>query len=401
VRKATIKIKRFKRYTSRVARTIMHLDLDAFFCAVEELRDPTLKDKPFVVGGKPNERGVVSSASYAARKFGVRNAMPTSQALRLCPALVVVSHSRGDYGEYSRRVMSLLREYGGTLEQISIDEAFVDVSGLAIDSKTLALEIQSRIRDEIHLPASIGIATSKVVAKMASGTAKPNGVLVIEPGQEAVFLAPMSVGELWGIGKQTVPRLNDIGIHTIGDLQTASPDRLRRLFHSRAEEVIARARGIDDSPVQTERETKSISEEITFTKDTRDADELRKTLLALSDQVASKLRANELHARTVHLKLRWKDFTTVTRQTTLSQPTQLGDDLFLAVEKLWLANWKRGEWVRLLGVGVSGLEAGAQMKLFDDAERKDRLAVANVVDALRKQYGSDVVKRASLTSERK
>jgi nucleotidyltransferase/DNA polymerase involved in DNA repair len=297
--------------------------------------------------------------------------------------------------------MDLLREYGGALEQISIDEAFIDVSGLAIDSKTFALEIQSRIRDEIHLPASIGIATSKVVAKMASGTAKPNGVLVIEPGQEAVFLAPMSVGELWGIGKQTVPRLNDIGIYTIGDLQTASPERLRRLFHLRAEEVIARASGIDDSPVQTERETKSISEEITFTKDTRDADELRKTLLVLSDQVAAKLRANALHARTVHLKLRWKDFTTVTRQTTLREPTQLDDDIFNVVEKLWLANWKRGEWVRLIGVGVSGLEASAQMKLFEDAERQDRLAVAKVVDALRQQYGSDVVKRASLTSERK
>lgn len=211
-------------------RTIFHLDLDAFFCAVEELRNPALKGKPFIVGGKPNERGVVSSASYPARAFGIRNAMPTSQAMRLCPKLIVVSTSHGVYGDYSRKVMALLREYGEQLQQISVDEAFMDVTGLASEPRALAVEMQTRIREQLQLPASIGVATSKLVAKMASGAAKPNGIKVISAGEEATFLAPMPAGELWGIGKATAARLEQLNIFTIGDLQRASPDYVRRIF---------------------------------------------------------------------------------------------------------------------------------------------------------------------------
>lgn len=381
-------------------RTIFHLDLDAFFCAVEELRDPSLRGKPFMVGGRPDQRGVVASASYPARAFGVRSAMPTSQALRLCPALIIVPGSHGVYGEYSGRVMALLREYGETLQQISIDEAFIDMTEFAgragIPPRELALEIQARIRDELHLPASLGVATSKLVAKMASGRAKPNGVLVIEPGQEAAFMAPMDVSELWGVGKATAPRLHALGIRTIGDLQRATPALAARVFGRHAEHVIERARGMDDSPVHEERDAKSISEERTFSRDVSRADTLRDMLLALSDEVAARLRAHGLFARTVHLKLRWQDFTTITRQATLPVPTQLGEEIFAAVEPLWRAAWKPGEKVRLLGVGASGLGESVQLPMFDESEREHKLALARVVDDLRKQYGKGAIKRGRL-----
>lgn len=351
-----------------------------------------------MVGGKPNERGVVASASYAARKFGVRNAMPTAQAMRLCPGLIVVSHHRGDYSAFSRQVMSLLHEYGDAFQPISIDEAFLDLTELVkgITPLALAAEIQTRIRDEIHLPASIGVATSKLVAKMASGMAKPNGIKVIAPGDEAAFLAPMAVNELWGVGAATAARLSAIGIRTIGQIARAQPNQLRRIFGNQTDEVIAHANGIDDSPVQPDREIKSVSEERTFARDVSDPEILRKMLLALSDAVAMRLRANDLAARTVHLKLRWHDFNTITRQNTLPAPTQLGDEIFAAVEALWQSVWHKGDKVRLLGVGASGFEDNAQMSLFDDNKREQKRALANTLDELRKHYGDTIVRRASL-----
>ncbi len=395
-------------------RTILHLDLDAFFCAVEELRDPSLSGKAFIVGGRAHERGVVSSASYPARKFGIRNAMPTSQAIRLCPGLIVVPHSHGTYSEYSRKVMVLLHDYGEALQQISVDEAFLDVTGLSNDPRVLALEIQARIRDEIQLPASIGVAMSKLVAKMASGNAKPNGVLVIAPGKEAEFLAPMRVGELWGIGKATEARLEQLGVNTIGDLQRATPAYLKRVFPNHAESVIARAQGIDDSPVQTEREAKSISEERTFSRDVTDATVLRKALLQMSDDVAARLRKHTLTSRTVHLKLRWHDFYTVTRQTTLPSATQLGDEIFAAVEPLWMAAWlergsgnaintgrTRGDPIRLIGVGVSGFGEDGQIGLFDGDAREEKLSLAHTLDELQQRYGKQVVRRASLINKKR
>jgi DNA polymerase-4 len=243
------------------------------------------------------------------------------------------------------------------------------------------------------------VATNKLVAKMASGRAKPNGVLVIEPGNEAEFLAPMAVGELWGVGKATVPRLEMMGIKTIGDLQRANPINLTRVFGNQAEQVIERARGIDRSPVEVDREAKSISEERTFARDISDREELRKVLLNLSDAVAARLRKHGLFAKTIHLKLRWHDFKTVTRQTTLSQPTQLGEEIFAAVEPLWLATWRKGERVRLLGVGGSTLSEGTQLSLFDD-EQQQKINLAKTVDHLREQYGNKIVTRASLRRKR-
>jgi DNA polymerase-4 len=224
-------------------------------------------------------------------------------------------------------------------------------------------------------------------------------VLVIEPGSEAEFLAPMSVGELWGVGKATVPRLEMMGIKTIGDLQRANPIHLTRVFGNQAEQAIERARGIDRSPVEVDREAKSISEERTFARDISDREELRKVLLNLSDAVAARLRKHGLFAKTIHLKLRWHDFKTVTRQTTLRQPTQLGEEIFAAVEPLWLATWRKGERVRLLGVGGSTLSEGTQLSLFDD-EQQQKINLAKTVDHLREQYGNKIVTRASLRRKR-
>ena len=371
-----------------------------------------MRGKPFVVGGRPEQRGVVSSASYPARKFGVRNAMPTSQALRLCPRLIIVPAAHAIYAEYSQRVMALLRDYGDAVQQISVDEAFLDLTDLIDltdlttgDASLLALEIQRRIRDEIHLPASIGVATSKLVAKVASGRAKPNGILVVAPGKEAEFLAPLPVGELWGIGAATAARLEQIGIVTIGDLQQAAPQLLCRVFGDHAGAVIARAQGVDESPVRPEREIKSISEERTFPRDVSDPQVLRNMLLTLSDEVAVRLRSHGLFARTVHLKLRWYDFHTVTRQTTLVAPTQLGEEIFAAAEPLWRQAWLareshrgRGDPIRLIGVGVSGLSEVWQMTMFDDGRREARLALARTLDELRAQYGKPIVRRASLAN---
>lgn len=384
-----------------MSRIIFHIDLDAFFCAVAELQTPALKGKAFMVGGAAHERGVVASASYAARKYGVRNAMPTSQALRLCPGLLVVPPNRAAYADYSQRVMALLHEYGDDFQPISIDEAFMDVTALVQHSPPidLAREIQTRIRDEIRLPASIGIASSKLVAKMASGFAKPNGIKQIALGGEAAFLAPLAANELWGVGAATAARLSAIGIQTIGQIASASPQKLRGVFGNQTEEMQARAQGIDPSPVQPDRETKSVSEERTFTRDISERETLRKVLMLLCDAAAARLRAHQLSARTVHLKLRWHDFTTITRQSTLPMPTQLGDEIFAAIEPLWQLVWHSGERVRLLGVGASGFDDDAQLLLFDDSKREHKLALANTLDDLRKQYGDKIVRRASLSKK--
>lgn len=383
-------------------RTIFHVDLDAFFCAVEELHDPSLSGKPFVVGGAPQGRGVVCSASYPARAFGVRNAMPTAQALRLCPRLIIVPIHRGDYADYSHRVMAMLRDYCRAFEQISIDEAFLDVTGLREAPRRLALEVQSRIRTEFELPASIGVATSKLVAKIASGRAKPNGVLVVGEGEEAAFLAPMPVGELWGVGKATTARLNALGIQTIGQLAHCEPQRLHGVFGAHAEGAIHRAQGIDPSPVSADQDAKSISSERTFARDVAQRELLRAVLLEMSDEVAARLRADGLFARTVQLKLRWPDFTTLTRQDTLVTATQLGNEIFAAVESLWLSVWRPGLPVRLIGVGASEFShAPEQLSMFDYKQREQRTALAHVTDQLRAKYGDKIIGRASLKRSRR
>ncbi|HOF24754.1 MAG TPA: DNA polymerase IV, partial [Anaerolineaceae bacterium] len=327
-------------------RKILHLDLDAFFCSVEELLDPSLKGKPFAVGGNPQGRGVVSSCSYTARKFGVHSAMPMARALSLCPELIVIHHRHGLYGEYSNKVMDILRSYTPLFQQVSIDEAFLDVSDLPKPAGAIAREIQERVDREVHLPCSLGVATNKLVAKVANDFGKsqvksgqaPRQITIVPPGEEAAFLAPLDIQSLWGIGPKTSQKLHGQGIHTIGQLAALSIAELEAYFGNNALEIHARALGIDPSPVHSEREVKSVSNEVTFTKDTTDSEVLRQTLRALADKVGYRLRQAGLAGSVVQIKLRYSNFETLTRQTALPQPTNLDDEIYAAAEKLFEAN---------------------------------------------------------------
>ena len=279
-----------------MARKIIHLDLDAFFCAVEELRDPSLQGVPFAVGGRPEERGVVSSCSYAARKVGVRSAMPMGRALRLCPELKIVSSHHQIYSQASKKVMAHLQALSPLMEQLSIDEAFIDVSDLPETGLEIARKLQQTIRQQEHLPCSLGVAPNKLIAKIATDVGKasrrkdgapPNAITVVEAGEEAEFLAPLPVDALWGVGPKTAQRLGELGVRTIGDLQRFPSIELTRLFGKSGQDMAQRAWGIDDSPVVTEHETKSISQEVTFVKDEISLDVIRRTLREQAESVAS------------------------------------------------------------------------------------------------------------------
>ncbi len=380
------------------SRHIIHFDLDAFFASVEELLDPSIAGLPILVGGDPSERGVVSSASYAARAYGVHSAMPTSQALRLCPQAVLRHGHHKEYGSYSKQVMAILSEYTPLLEPISIDEAFLDVTGcegLFGPADELAHKIQQRILSELGLPSSLGVARNKLVAKVASAMAKPCGVLVVPTGQEAAFLAPLPIERLWGIGEVTARRLRSRGMLTIGQLAALSARQMKELFGSAAEEMSRRALGIDQRPVGSSGRRKSVSQEHTFARDVSDIRVLRRSLLKMSDNVATQLRKKGECARTVVLKVRYPDFRTITRRVTLSQPTDLAEVIHAQAVQLLQKEWTRGVRVRLIGVGVTGLVRARQLGLFDTStERLGRLS--RVVDEIRSKHGQDAIRRASL-----
>jgi DNA polymerase-4 len=373
--------------------TILHVDLDAFFCSVEELLDPELVAKPFVVGGSAEGRGVVSSASYAARKYGIRSAMPTARALSLCRDLIVVTPRHRNYGEYSRQVMDLLRHSAPIVEQISIDEAFLDVSDDPRPGAQVALSLKEEIRQRFNLPTSWGVASNKLVAKIATEVGKPNGLVVVPLGEEAAFLAPLPVEMLWGVGPKTQARLGEQGVRTIGDLAVMPEDHLLRLFGEHGVDLATKAKGQDNRPVIEERETLSMSSERTFERDISDVDELGRILLQLSENVGRRLRNEELVGNTVKIKLRWPDFTTITRQTKLEQPTNQDGEIYQTAQKLFKRVWKKGRPVRLLGVGVSDLGPPIrQLTLFDRSWEKDG-KLLKAIDEIRSRYGSSALLR--------
>ena len=396
-------------------RIILHLDLDAFFCAVEELLDPSLRGKPFAVGGRPEERGVVASCSYAARRFGVRSAMPTSRALRLCPDLQVISHHRGNYGEMSDKVMQRLADLSPLVEQISIDEAFVDISDLQADPELIARRLQKRVNDELGLPCSVGVASNKLVAKIATevgkkhalsslspvgratGTAQkggpPNAVTIVPPGTEAGFLDPLPAEMLWGVGPKTAARLASLGIRTIGDIARHPAEDLAHRFGENGRDLARRAHGVDDSPVVTGHEVKSISQETTFARDIRDDRVLADTLRELSAEVGHRLRKGEMAGTTVKIKLRWPDFTTLTRQLTLSQPTDQDEEIYATALSLLAKVRPKGKAVRLIGVGVSGLGVPLrQLKLWGQQGERSR-KLQQTLDELRAKFGEKAIRR--------
>jgi DNA polymerase IV len=382
-------------------RKIIHLDLDAFFCAVEELRDPDLIGIPFAVGGRPGERGVVSSCSYAARQVGVHSAMPTAQALRLCPEMKLVSAHYEAYRDFSEKVMAILGRHTALIEQISIDEAFLDVSDLPQPGLELARKFQGEIRAELGLPCSLGVASNKLVAKIATDTGKakhrgptpPCAIEVVPPGEEAAYLAMLPAKALWGVGPKTGERLAELGVHSIGDLARLPGPVLERQFGQAGREMSLHARGIDDRPVTVEHAAKSISSETTFERDVTSPDVLRETLLRLSEEVARELRRKELCAGTVRLKIRWHDFSTHTRQASLLQPTDQDGEIFETVQRLLNGIWTDRRPVRLIGVGAAKLgERAHQLSLWDTHSQKER-RLLSALDELRERFGEGAVRR--------
>jgi DNA polymerase-4 len=343
---------------------VLHVDMDAFFANVHILDRPEDTGIPLVVGGRPDQRGVVASASYEARKYGIRSAMPTSTAVRKCPSLKIVRANWERIKTCSRQVMELLAEYGN-VEQMSVDEAYVDLSGRP-DSDVVACRIRSRIKAETQLPCSVGLATSKLVAKVASDYEKPEGCTIVMPGEEARFLAPMPTRVLWGIGPRTAERLASMGIDTCGQLANTDLGRLQGAFGRQAKGLRERARGKDERRVQPERGlAKSISQEWTFSKDVTDPNLLKTQLRKMSESVAKALQARNLIAYTVRVKFRWDDFTTFTRQRTIDIGTDNADAICQLATSIWRDNWPSGQPMRLIGVGVSKIEApvGRQLDL--------------------------------------
>ena len=384
-----------------MTRAILHCDLDAFYASVEQRDHPEYRGKPVIVGGGPNERGVVSAASYEARAFGVRSAMPLRTAGRLCPQGIFVPGDAARYAEASDRVMALFAERTPLVQPISLDEAFLDVTAtehLFGGALAIARELKARVRAELGLVLSAGVATNKLCAKIGSDLRKPDGLVVVPPGEEAAFLAPLPLFRLWGVGPKTQAVLEGWGLRTIGDLAALDAAALEARLGASGIAIAARARGIDDDPVVPDQAAKSVGHEHTFDRDTADQRVIESTLLRLAEGVGQRLRAASLRGRTITLKLRVAPFETRSRQRTLADATD--DDLTLfrvaraLLREALAEDRSRGEAspVRLVGISASGLVAGQQLGLFE-AARASRLNAA--LDAVRARFGDEALDRAS------
>jgi DNA polymerase-4 len=385
-------------------RTVFHVDMDAFFVSVEELYDPSLKGKAVVVGGQRHERGVISAASYEARKFGVHSAMPLRTAARLCPHAIFVDGHPGRYREYSQKVYAVLGCFSPKVEMASIDEAYLDMTGterLHGPPLRAAHALHAAIKGETRLNCSIGIATSRLVAKVSSDQAKPNGVLWVLPGQEARFLAPLDVRKIPGVGKVLEKSLHDLGIRKVGDLDALDESFLDERFGKWGLALAGKARGLDaggwfDNEIGANEQPKSISHEHTFNEDTADVEQIESTLARLTEMVCRRLREHGLYARTVQLKLRYKDFSTITRARSLAGATQVDGEILEHIRALFHANWKPGAQVRLLGVHVSSFEdAEGQLELLDGGKHKRWQQALSAADRLRDKYGEDAISLAT------
>ena len=347
-------------------RCILHADLDAFYAAVEQMDNPQYRGKPVLVGGSPQSRGVVATASYEARKFGAHSAMPMATAVRLCPQAIIVRPRFDRYRDLSQQIMDIFRDLTPDVEPLSLDEAYLDVSPVAaggLDPHTIAARLKNQVKSQAGLDISIGASVCKTVSKIASDLRKPNGLVVVPPGEEAAFLAPLPAGKLPGIGPKAVERLNHENIHTVAQLAALPFDRLIALFGKRAPGVRAMARGEERDPVHTQRDTKSVSAETTFATDLSDSEELYQVLSRLSHRVAQSLENKGLRGKTVSVKLRLADFTTFTRQATLNVPTDSGETVLNTAWRLTEAELAPGRAFRLIGVGVSSFQQEWQLTL--------------------------------------
>lgn len=384
-------------------RVVCHIDMDAFFVSVEELFDPSLKGKPVVVGGQANQRGVVSAASYEARKYGVHSAMPLRTAVRLCPHAIFVDGHFGRYREYSKKIYAVLNRFSPKVEMASIDEAYIDLTGtgrLFGPPMHAGHLLHTAIYDETQLKCSLGLASSRMVAKVSSDQAKPNGILYIVPGAEARFLAPLEIRKIPGIGGKTEAALHRIGIRRVGDLAELDEGFLLERFGKWGLALAGKARGADaggwfDADIGGGGDPKSISHEHTFAEDTADRGQLETTLLKLSEMVSRRLREHQLYAHTIQLKLRDEDFSTVTRATSLDHATQLDREVAGAVIGLFRKAWNDHTPVRLLGVQASALDsAEGQMNLLEEPSTARLRDAFRAVDHIRGRYGETSISLA-------
>ncbi|HEX6803660.1 MAG TPA: DNA polymerase IV [Terriglobales bacterium] len=382
------------------ARTVFHVDMDAFFVSVEELFDPSLKGKPVVVGGQQDERGVVAAASYAARKFGVHSAMPLRTAAKLCPQAIFVDGHPDRYRDCSQQVHAVLESFTPQVEMVSIDEAYLDMTGterLHGPPLLAANKLHAKMKAETRLNCSIGIGTSRLVAKVCSGKAKPHGMLYAVPGQEAKFLAPLDVRDIPGVGKVTEQKLRELGILTVGDIARLDDGFLEEHLGKWGLALAGKARGQDagawfEGEIGEDTAAKSISHEHTYNRDTANLEQIEATLMRLSEMVGRRLREGGLHARTLQLKLRYKDFTTITRAHSLENPTQLDNEIFEIVRRLFRANWPKGAEVRLLGVHASSFtEPSAQGDLLDGNSRGKWEQALSAMDRLKDKFGESSI----------
>jgi DNA polymerase IV len=379
-------------------RTILHVDLDAFFAAVEQCDHPELRGKPVVVGmGGSNDRGVVSAASYEARRFGIHSAMPIVTAKRLCPEAIFVPVDGAKYQRVSREVMVILRRFTLLVEPISIDEAFLDVTGsraLFGDGEAIGRAIRTAIREELDLTASVGVATTKLVAKIGSDLRKPDALVVVPPGEEAAFLAPLSISRLWGVGPSTAAALRDFRVTTIGDLAAVDRSALVRRFGKHGASLVDRAMGRDADPVADPDGAKSVGHEHTFDEDTSDPEVIERTLLAMAEGVSGRLRHAGLKASTVAVKVRDSAFETLTRQRTLVEPTDMTEPIWRTALDLARPQM-RGKRIRLVGITASNFGAREQLGLFEADDVRQR-RVVEAADELRERFGTRAVTRARL-----
>jgi len=389
-----------------LVRKILHIDMDAFYAAVEQRDNPLLKGRPVIVGGEAEKRGVVSAASYEARFFGIHSAMPASQARRLCPQGVFLPVRMDRYREVSGQIFEIFREYTPLIEPLSLDESFLDVTGcesLFGPAPEMARAIKKKILTRTGLTASAGIAPNKFLAKIASDWKKPDGLVEIKPEDVGSFLENLPISKLWGVGKATEEVLKGIGIFRVGQLARHPPEAIEKKLGKFGLELLALARGEDDRPVVSNEEAKSVSQEQTFTPDLRDRQVMEQMLLDQAEQVGWELRKQKLKGFTVHLKVRYPDFTLTTRSQTLPFPTDAGMEIYRTAVKLLDKTEALSRKARLLGVGVSNLHRGDapfQRGLFDSYREKEEKSL-EAVDKIWNKFGPEALKRASLLERKK
>ena len=380
---------------------ILHVDMDAFYASIEERDRPELQGMPVIVGGSPEGRGVVAAANYMVRNFGVRSAMATARALALCPDAIVLRPRMEHYSAVSHQIHEIFHRYTPLVEPLSLDEAFLDATESALlfgPVESIGRSIKKDIWDELRLVASVGVAPNKFLAKLASDLDKPDGFTVITPDAVQSVLAPLPVTQMWGVGKATEHKFNKLGIQTIGQLRHVPLEQLKQSFGKSGENFWRLAQGLDDRRVVADREAKSISHETTFAADIRDIDVLRAWLLDLTEQVAHRLRRNNMHGRTVNLKVRYANFDTITRSKSLPQPTNTTNTLWSVVSELLNTQLpNRPLVVRLLGVGISNLQPPnpIQQSLFSEEQNERDTKLDNVADQIRNRFGTTLLQRAS------